>query len=167
MGSSLLEPKPLENGVLMCLFCLTIIKWVVSPLFTKTSCIAECKTAPQRGFYTKEKKKLILIWEVSFYVQYTVFKTKILYKLYCPIDSHIWVTWWFEDINLYIQFVICNIGNGIFAAICANALNLLFQRNYMWCKRTICDVNSCFMFIYRNQMAVEWASARGDNSSAD
>lgn len=27
--------------------------------------------------------------------------------------------------------------------------------------------NSCFMFIYRNQMAVEWASARSDNSSAD
>lgn len=27
--------------------------------------------------------------------------------------------------------------------------------------------NSCFMFIYRNQMAVEWASARGDNSSVD
>lgn len=28
-------------------------------------------------------------------------------------------------------------------------------------------VNSCFMFIYRIQMAVEWVLARGDNFSAD
>lgn len=28
-------------------------------------------------------------------------------------------------------------------------------------------VTGCFMFIYRNQVALEWASARGDNSSAD
>lgn len=27
--------------------------------------------------------------------------------------------------------------------------------------------NSCFMFIYRIQMAVKWALARGDNFSAD
>lgn len=67
--------------------------------------------------YIRRKKNLHLMWIILFQ------------------GAQIWVTYCFEDVNLHIQFAICNISNGIFGAIWPNASNLLFQRSYMRCKQ--------------------------------